>query len=48
MEGRLELLASLGGRLELCQRSLNEYLDTKKKLFPRFYFVSNVRLCVDG
>lgn len=43
IEGRLDLLRSLGGRLELCQRSLNEYLDTKKKLFPRFYFVSNVR-----
>lgn len=43
VEGRLELLRSLGARLELCQRSLNEYLDTKKKLFPRFYFVSNVR-----
>lgn len=43
IEGRLDLLRSLDGRLELCQRSLNEYLDTKKKLFPRFYFVSNVR-----
>lgn len=31
-------------RLELCQKSLNEYLDQKKKIFPRFYFVSNVAL----
>ena len=31
-------------RLELCQKSLNEYLDVKKKIFPRFYFVSSVAL----
>jgi dynein heavy chain len=28
-------------RLDLCQKSLNEYLDQKKKIFPRFYFVSS-------
>merc|ERR1712196_421128 len=31
-------------RLDMCQRSLNEYLDQKKKIFPRFYFCSNVAL----
>lgn len=30
--------------LAKCQKSLNEYLDTKKKVYPRFYFVSNVAL----
>ena len=31
-------------KLEKCQKSLNAYLDTKKKIFPRFYFISNVAL----
>lgn len=43
-EGRASLLKDLTKRLELCQKSLNEYLDVKKKIFPRFYFVSNVAL----
>jgi len=43
-EGRYELLKSMLQRLELCQKSLNEYLDIKKKIFPRFYFVSAVAL----
>jgi dynein heavy chain len=43
-EGRCDLLKDLTKRLELCQKSLNEYLDVKKTIFPRFYFVSNVAL----
>ena len=43
-EGRGEMLHEMTKNLELCQKSLNEYLDTKKKIFPRFYFVSNVAL----
>ena len=43
-EGRGEQLAEMTRNLELCQKSLNDYLDTKKKIFPRFYFVSNVAL----
>ena len=43
-EGRGESLKEMSKNLELCQRSLNEYLDMKKKIFPRFYFVSNVAL----
>ena len=43
-DGREELLRGMTKNLELCQKSLNEYLDMKKKIFPRFYFVSNVAL----
>jgi dynein heavy chain, axonemal len=43
-EGRGETLKEMTKNLELCQKSLNEYLDMKKKIFPRFYFVSNVAL----
>ena len=44
VDGRVEALQSMMQRLEQCQKSLNEYLDQKKKIFPRFYFVSNVAL----
>jgi dynein heavy chain len=44
VDGRHESLVSMMQRLEQCQKSLNEYLDQKKKIFPRFYFVSNVAL----
>ena len=44
LEGRYEALQGMRERLELCQKSLNEYLDIKKKIFPRFYFVSSVAL----
>merc|ERR1719502_2371673 len=44
VEGSLETLKSCLQRLEMCQKSLNDYLDMKKKIFPRFYFVSNVAL----
>ena len=44
VDGRLEVFKGMRERLELCQKSLNEYLDIKKKIFPRFYFVSSVAL----
>ena len=43
-DGREELLARLNAGIELCEKSLNDYLDQKKKIFPRFYFVSNQAL----
>lgn len=44
VSGRLDLLCGMREKLELCQKSLNEYLDVKKNIFPRFYFVSSVAL----
>ena len=44
VEGRFESLKGMREKLEMCQKSLHEYLDIKKKIFPRFYFVSSVAL----
>ncbi|XP_060518939.1 LOW QUALITY PROTEIN: dynein axonemal heavy chain 10 [Cylas formicarius] len=42
--GRLEELQGLGSGLDRCQKSLNEYLDSKRRRFPRFYFISTEEL----
>jgi dynein heavy chain, axonemal len=43
-EGREDLLFEMHGEIELCEKSLNNYLEQKKKIFSRFYFVSNQAL----
>jgi len=43
-DGREEILMGFGSEIELCERALHEYLEQKKKIFPRFYFVSNQAL----
>uniref|UniRef100_A0AAQ5YU21 Dynein axonemal heavy chain 17 n=1 Tax=Amphiprion ocellaris TaxID=80972 RepID=A0AAQ5YU21_AMPOC len=39
--GKLEDIQS---RLSLCEKALAEYLDTKRLVFPRFYFISSADL----
>ena len=41
---RLELLKSLSTQLEVCQKSLSDYLLTKRNSFPRFFFISDDEL----
>jgi dynein heavy chain len=43
-EGREELLTGFFNEIELCQKALSEYLGQKRKIFPRFYFVSEQAL----
>ncbi|KAF7265371.1 hypothetical protein GWI33_021219 [Rhynchophorus ferrugineus] len=42
--GRLEEFQNLGYGLDRCQKSLNDYLDSKRRRFPRFYFISTEEL----
>ncbi len=44
VKDRLETLESLLDRLDKCQKSLSDYLDTKRNSFPRFFFISDDEL----
>ena len=41
---RLEQLQYVVNGLEKCQKSLNDYLDSKRNAFPRFFFISDDEL----
>jgi len=43
-EGLLQRLQELQKLLSLCEKSLSSYLETKRRCFPRFYFLSSVDL----
>jgi len=40
-DGLLKLLTGMNEELEKIQKALDAYLETKRQVFPRFYFVSN-------
>ncbi|KAI8473051.1 MAG: flagellar outer dynein arm heavy chain beta [Monoraphidium minutum] len=40
MDGRQERLEGMLGQLEQCEKALQDYLETKRIAFPRFYFVA--------
>eukprot|EP00960_Hanusia_phi_P039624 753955-Hanusia_phi.AAC.6 len=43
-EGRVELLTDMSSALDKCQKSLTDYLETKRNSFPRFFFISDDEL----
>jgi dynein heavy chain, axonemal len=43
-DNRLAVLNGLSDRLDNCQKSLSDYLDTKRCSFPRFFFISDDEL----
>eukprot|EP00928_Gymnodinium_smaydae_P023763 TRINITY_DN1947_c0_g1_i2.p1 TRINITY_DN1947_c0_g1~~TRINITY_DN1947_c0_g1_i2.p1 ORF type:complete len:4562 (+),score=1174.36 TRINITY_DN1947_c0_g1_i2:66-13751(+) len=43
-EGREDALKDICEGIESCEKALNEYLEQKKKVFPRFYFCANQAL----
>ncbi|CDJ47273.1 Axonemal 1-beta dynein heavy chain dynein heavy chain, related [Eimeria brunetti] len=44
LENRLGEMKSLAAELDSCQRSLSDYLDAKRIMYPRFYFISDDEL----
>ncbi len=40
----LQTLEGLQNDLDMCQKSLNDYLDAKRNAFPRFFFISDDEL----
>jgi dynein heavy chain len=38
---RKDQLVVMSNSIKRCEKALNDYLEQKKKAFPRFYFLSN-------
>lgn len=43
-KGLVEILETLIHKLIVCEKALNDYLETKRLAFPRFYFISSADL----
>lgn len=43
-DGYLDKLESIQEQLELCKKSLADFLDGRRRQFPRYYFVSEADL----
>ena len=43
-DGLYDLLEGVQDRLSRCKKSLNDFLDAKRRIFPRFYFTSEADL----
>ena len=43
-EARKAALIEMSQKIKRCEKALNDYLEQKKKVFPRFYFLSNQSL----
>jgi hypothetical protein len=43
-EGRVGTLTEMSSALDKCQKSLTDYLETKRNAFPRFFFISDDEL----
>ncbi len=41
VDGRLEMFQEMATALDKCQKSLSDFLDSKRNSFPRFFFISD-------
>ena len=41
VDGRLEMFQELATNLDACQKSLSDFLNSKRNSFPRFFFISD-------